>query len=73
MERYYENLIFARNTLVSQSMVIEGFDGYSSLGWHLCFLGVCITSAPDLLDFVLSGEKSGWSSFSTTLPASAVT
>jgi hypothetical protein len=30
-------------------MVIESLAGYSSLGWHLCSLVVCITSVPDLL------------------------
>jgi hypothetical protein len=33
--------------------------GYSSLGWYLCSLGVCITSVQDLLAFIVSGEKSG--------------
>ena len=47
------------NTLVSPSMVIENFVGYSSLGWHLCSLRVCMTSAQDLLAFIVSGEKSG--------------
>ena len=45
--------------LVSPSMVIESFAGYSSLGWHLCSLRVCITSIQDLLAFIVSGEKSG--------------
>jgi hypothetical protein len=45
--------------LVSPSMVIENFAGYSSLGWHLCSLSVCITSVQDLLAFIVSGEKSG--------------
>jgi hypothetical protein len=40
-------------------MVIESFAGYNSLGWHLCSLSVCITSAQDLLAFIVSGEKSG--------------
>ena len=40
-------------------MVIESFAGYSSLGWHLCSLRVCITSVQDLLAFIVSGEKSG--------------
>ena len=40
-------------------MVIESFAGYSSLGWHLCSLRVCMTSAQDLLAFIVSGEKSG--------------
>jgi hypothetical protein len=41
------------------SMVIESFAGYSSLGWHLYSLRVCITSAQDLLAFIVSGEKTG--------------
>ena len=41
------------------AMVIESFAGYSSLGWHLCSLSVCITSVQDLLAFIVSGEKSG--------------
>ena len=40
-------------------MVIESFAGYSSFGWHLCSLGVCMRSAQDLLAFMVSGEKSG--------------
>jgi hypothetical protein len=40
-------------------MVIKSFAGYSSLGWHLCSLRVCMTSAQDLLAFVVSHEKSG--------------
>jgi hypothetical protein len=40
-------------------MVIESFAGYSSLGWHLCSLRVCMTSAQDLPAFIVSGEKSG--------------
>jgi hypothetical protein len=39
-------------------MVIESFVGYSSLGWHLCSLRVCMTSAQDLLAFIVSVEKS---------------
>ena len=40
-------------------MVIESFAGYSSLGWHLCSLRVCMTTAQDLLAFIVSVEKSG--------------
>ena len=43
---------------ISPSMVIENLAGYSSLGWHLCALRVCITSVQDLLSFIVSGEKS---------------
>ena len=52
------NLVLSWNTLVSPSMVIESLAGYCSLGWHLCSLRVCITSAQDLLTFLESGEKS---------------
>ena len=40
-------------------MVVESFAGYSSLGWHLCSLRVCITSVQDLLTFIVSAVKSG--------------
>ena len=53
------NLVLLWNPLVSTSMVIESLAGYSSLGWHLCSLRVCITSVQDLLAFIVSGEKSG--------------
>ena len=53
------NLVLSWNTLISPSMVIESFSGYSSLGWHLCSLIVCITSVQALLAFIVSGEKSG--------------
>ena len=59
MERYCVYLVLSWNTLVSPSMVIESFAGYSSLGWNLCSLSVCITSVQDLLAFIVSGEKSG--------------
>ena len=59
MERYCVNLVLSWNTLVSPSMVIENFAGYSSLGWHLCPLRVGITSVQDLLASIVSGEKSG--------------
>jgi hypothetical protein len=59
MERYCVNLVLLWNILVFPSMVIESFAGYSSLGWHLCSLRVCMTSAQDLLAFIVSGEKSG--------------
>ena len=49
---------FVIEYLVSPSIVIESFPGYSSLGWHLCSLRVCMTSAQDLLAFIVSGEKS---------------
>jgi hypothetical protein len=52
------NLVLSWNTLVSPSMVIESFLGYSSLGWYLCSLRVYITSVQDLLAFIVSGDKS---------------
>jgi hypothetical protein len=39
-------------------MIIESFSVYSSLDWHLCSHAICMTSAQDLLDFIVSGEKS---------------
>ena len=59
MESYCVNLVLSWNALVSPSMVIESSGGYSSLGWHLCFLSVSITSVQALLAFIVSGEKSG--------------
>ena len=59
MERYCVNLVLSWNTLVSPSMVIESFVGYSNLGWHFCSLSVCITSVQVLLAFIFSGEKCG--------------
>ena len=59
MERYCVNLVLSCNILVSPSMVIESLTGYSSLGWHLYSLSVCITSVQALLSFIVSGEKSG--------------
>jgi hypothetical protein len=59
VERYFVNLVLSLNILHSPSMVIESFAGYSSLGWHLCSLRVCMTSAQDILAFIFSGEKSG--------------
>ena len=51
-------MVMSWNTFISPSMVIESLAGHSSLDWHLCSLGVYITSAQDLLAFVVSGEKS---------------
>ena len=59
MERYCVDLVLSWNTLVSPCMVLESFVMYSSVGWHLCSLSFCITSAQDLLAFIVSGEKSG--------------
>ena len=58
MERGCVNLVLSWNILFSLSIVIESFAGYSSLGWHLCSLRVCMTSAQDLLAFIVSGKKS---------------
>jgi hypothetical protein len=59
LETYYVNLILSRNILFSLSMIIESFAGYSSLGWHLDSLRVCMISAWDHLAFIVSGAKSG--------------
>jgi hypothetical protein len=59
VERYCISLVLSWNIFFSLSMVIESFAGYSSLGWHLCFLRVRMTSAQDLLVFIVPGEKSG--------------
>ena len=55
MERYCVNFVLSWNILVSPSMVIESFVGYSSLRWNLCSLKVCMTSAQDLLAFIVFG------------------
>jgi hypothetical protein len=57
VERYCLNLVLSRNILVPPSMVIENFAGYSSLGWHVCFLRVCMTFVQDFLSFKVSVEK----------------
>jgi len=59
IERYCINLVLSWNILVSPSILIKSFAGYSNLGWHLCSLRVCMTSVQDLLAFIVSGEKSG--------------
>jgi hypothetical protein len=51
--------VFSWNILVSPSMVIESFAWFSSLGWHLCSLRICMTSVQDFLAFIFSGEKCG--------------
>ena len=53
------NLVLSWNTLVSPSLVIESFAGFSSLIWHSCSLSVCIIPVQDLLAFIVRGEKSG--------------
>jgi hypothetical protein len=40
-------------------MVIVSFAGYINLGWHFLFFQVCMTSAPGIMAFIVSGEKSG--------------
>ena len=59
LERYCVNLVLSWNILVSPSMIIENFAGYSSVGWLLCSLRVCVTSVQDFLAFIVSGERSG--------------
>jgi hypothetical protein len=55
VERYCVNLFLSWDILVSLSMVIESFVRcIISLGWNLCSLSVCITSAQDLLAFIVS-------------------
>jgi len=46
VERFCKNLALSWNILVSLSMLIESFDGYSNLGWYLCSLRVYMT--PDI-------------------------
>jgi hypothetical protein len=40
-------------------MIFEKFHGYSSLGWQLCSLQVCMLSVLDLLAFTITVENSG--------------
>jgi hypothetical protein len=37
---YCVNVVLSWNILVSLSIIIESFAGYSSLGWHFCSLRV---------------------------------
>ena len=46
------------------SMLIDSFAGYSSLGWHLCSLRVCVTSVQALS---VSVEETGVILISLTL------
>ena len=57
VDKYCLNLLLSWNILVSPSMLLESFAGYSSLGWQLCSLKVCMTSNQALL--IVSVEKSG--------------
>jgi hypothetical protein len=59
MGRYCLNLVLSQSILVSPSMIIEGFAGYSSLGWHFYSLRFCMTSSQDLVAFRISVEKFG--------------
>jgi hypothetical protein len=57
VDRYCLNLGLFWNILVYQSMLIESFVVYSSLGWHLSSLRVCLTSdQKTLLAFIVWGE-----------------
>jgi len=58
VERYCVNLVLSWNILFSPSMLIESFAGCSSLS-SICSLSVYLTSAQDLLTFIVSGEMSG--------------
>ena len=53
------NLLLSWNTLVSPSMVIDNLAGYTSLGWNLCCISVCITSVQALLALIIPDEKFG--------------
>ena len=59
VDRYCLNLVLSWNILVSPSMLIESFAGYSSLDWHLCSLRVCMTFNQAFLAFIVFVEKSG--------------
>jgi hypothetical protein len=58
VERYCANLVLSWKILVSPSMVVESFAGYSCLVCHLYSLRIYMTSAQDLLAFIVSGKKS---------------
>ena len=45
--------------MVSPSILIESFAGYSNLDWHLCSLRVCMTFNQAFLAFIVFVEKSG--------------
>ena len=55
---YYVDLVLSWTILVSQTMIIQSFVRYSSLGWHLHSLRVCMISPKDLLAFIFSVNKS---------------
>jgi hypothetical protein len=56
---YFVNLVLRWNILVSPSIAIERFSGYSSLGCYAWSFRVIMTSAQDCLAFIVSGQKSG--------------
>ena len=56
---YCVNLFLSWNILLSPCVVNESFVGYGSLGWHLCSLRFYMTSAQDLVGFIVSVEYSG--------------
>ena len=51
------NLVWSWNILVSPSMLIETFAGYSNLGWHLWYLWICMRSSQELWAFIHSCEN----------------
>ena len=44
------------NIFVFPSMVIESYEVYTSLSWHFCSLGVCMTATHNLLAFRVCWE-----------------
>jgi hypothetical protein len=59
VERYCVNLILPWNILVSLFMAIGSLLGIVAWAGILCSLRVYMMSSQDLLDFIVSGEKSG--------------
>lgn len=57
MVKYCLNLTLLWNILLSPSILIESFAGYSILGSYLCSLTVYSTSVQVLLPFRVSTEK----------------
>ena len=58
VDRYCLGFVFFLEYFGSPSMLIKSFAWYSSLGWHLCSLRVCMTSDQAFLAFIVSVEKS---------------
>lgn len=52
-------MVLLWNVLHSLSTVIDSFDGFTSLDWHLWSLRVYRVSVQALLTFRVSTEKSG--------------